>query len=111
MQVAYQTIIFGPDIHNLEHVLDAIQDSGFQGVEISQRPENIRDATGRPVRLDRLLALLAERSLALVGLGGGTIGERVAYCGGITCGGRLSVANGEAGFDPGRTRRKKGASM
>ena len=90
MRFAFQTVIWGCRIHDLELVLDILAACGYQGVEFSQRPEQIcvRDPTfpdsGRQVRdIDELLHLLQVngRNLTLVGLAGGTLRERMDFCG------------------------------
>jgi sugar phosphate isomerase/epimerase len=76
MQVAYQTIIWGPYIDDLEGALSIIASAGYQGVEFAQRPERLG-------RIENLLRLLQERNLALIGLAGGTLQERMEFCGSI----------------------------
>jgi len=90
MRFAFQTVIWGRRIHDVELVLDIIAACGYQGVEFAQRPEQIcvcdpgsREGD-RPVRdINELLDLLRAkgRTLALVGLAGGTLRERMDFCG------------------------------
>jgi signal transduction histidine kinase/sugar phosphate isomerase/epimerase len=89
MRFGYQTIIWGRRIDDLEYVLDVISACRFEGVEFFQKPEDIciRDTSvkngRRPVRdIDELLALLQSkgRNLTLLGIGGGTLHERIVFC-------------------------------
>lgn len=75
-----QTIAFGPEIPDIESLLDAVEAAGFKGVEFAQRPSHIRHK-GRPVAVDTLLELLKDRRLELVGLAGGSLDARMEFCG------------------------------
>src|ERR1039458_1264738 len=74
--VGYQTIVFGPRIEEdqLPGVLDGIAAAGFKGVEFWQRPKTLPDH-------DELLSMLEKRNLELLGLTGGSLQERMKYCG------------------------------
>jgi sugar phosphate isomerase/epimerase len=89
MKIGFQTIIFGPRIHDLTYALDIIAGAGFAGVEFSQHPDMLRlsESSGhapRPVTYAELTGLLEERGLTLLGLAGGTLRERAAFCRGTT---------------------------
>ncbi len=58
-------------------MLDVIQQEGYQGVEFAQRTDFLGD-------IDGLLRLLEERGLALVGLAGGSLRQRMDFCGRYT---------------------------
>ena len=83
-RLGYQTIIWGPQIDDLEGVLDVICKAGYEGVEIAQRPTMIR-MKGKlsHVGIDELCRLLEERDLSLLGFAGGTLEERLSYCGSV----------------------------
>jgi sugar phosphate isomerase/epimerase len=73
LKIAAQTVIWGNRLPDLARMLDIIAASGCEGVEFSQRPDQLGEATD-------LRRLLAERGLALVGFSGGTVDERIRYC-------------------------------
>jgi signal transduction histidine kinase/sugar phosphate isomerase/epimerase len=74
MKIGFQTIVWGPRVRNLEHMLEVIAAAGYVGVEFFQRPELLRS-------IDRLLRLLEEHHLKLIGLSGGSLTERMKFCG------------------------------
>ncbi len=74
MKFGYETIIWGREIDDLDTVLDIIAGAGYQGVEFSQWP-------GRLPPIQDLLKMLEDRQLALIGFSGGTLYERIKYCG------------------------------
>jgi sugar phosphate isomerase/epimerase len=75
MRPAYQTIIWGSRIPNLDQALDLIRDAGFEGVEFAQPPSEFK------CTIEALLAKLESRGLTLLGLAGGSLQERMDYCG------------------------------
>ena len=84
-KVGLQTIIFGRRIDDLAGVLRLIQASGYRGVEFSQPPRLIRETVNgspatHPVKAQRLLQLLDDHGLALLGLAGGSVRERMDFC-------------------------------
>ena len=80
MRPGYQTVIWGPRIDNFDYVLDVIANAGFEGVELSQRPDHVSLA-GKPVEsIGKLLDLLSKHGLELAGLSGGTLRERMDFC-------------------------------
>ena len=83
MRFGFQTIVFGSKIDNLEGVLDIVAGCGFGGVEFSQTPQRLwrRGATG-PVSRQELKALLDDRGLTFLGLSGGSLEQRMGFCGG-----------------------------
>ncbi len=88
MRFAFETVIWGRQLQDVELVLDTIAACGYAGVEFAQNPDEIfvLDATvpggSRPVRdIEELLSLLNQRGLHLVGLAGGTLTRRIAFCG------------------------------
>jgi signal transduction histidine kinase/sugar phosphate isomerase/epimerase len=76
MKIGFKSRLWGSRISNIQKVLDLIADSGYQGVEFSQRPEDLgcRDC-------DELLKLLSERNLMLLSLTCGSLGERLSFLG------------------------------
>jgi signal transduction histidine kinase/sugar phosphate isomerase/epimerase len=89
IRFAFETALWGRRIHDLDLVLDILAACGFVGVEFAQAPSEIfvldpEAPTGRrPVRdLPELLGKLSQsgRNLALVGLAGGPLDERIAFC-------------------------------
>lgn len=85
MRFAFETVVWGRRIDDLDFVLDAISACGYQGVEFAQTPSNIQVRDGgfsRPIRdIDELLQMLRSRNLELVSLVGGTLEERMKFCG------------------------------
>ncbi|MFN0079996.1 MAG: ATP-binding protein [Prosthecobacter sp.] len=90
MLFAFETVVWGRRIDDLDFVLDVVAASGYQGVEFAQNHRDIlvRDdnAVGgsRPIKdIDELLGKLKEkgRNLQLVSLAGGTLRDRMAFCG------------------------------
>lgn len=73
VQIGYQTIAFGPTFADLPGVLDALAALGYRGIEFSQAPQALPP-------IEELLRLLDERGLHLLGLAGGSIFDRTAYC-------------------------------
>ena len=74
MRVAAQTVIWGNRLDNLANVLDLLATHGCEGVEFSQRPEMLGN-------IATLLELLGERRLTFLGLSGGTLLDRMRFCG------------------------------
>lgn len=74
MKIGFDTTAWGERIDDLESALDTIASAGYQGVEFAQRPEQLGN-------IDTLLHLLYERGLILVGLRGGSLLERMMFCG------------------------------
>ena len=92
MKFAFETVIWGRRLDDVELVLDVISACGYKGVEFAQSPDEIfvRDSNApggsRPVKdIEELNNLLQKdgRKLRLVCLAGGTIKSRVAFCGSI----------------------------
>jgi signal transduction histidine kinase/sugar phosphate isomerase/epimerase len=73
MKLGFQTILWGPRLDDVDGILDALTAAGFQGVEFSQRPEQLND-------IAQLCRSLDQRGLAFLGLAGGTLQERMEYC-------------------------------
>lgn len=83
MKIGFETIIFGPIIKDLESALDTISQSGYEGIEFSQRPDMLfmRGTSGPiPVKIEQLVSLLEDRNLVFLGLAGGTLEERIRFC-------------------------------
>ena len=76
MKIGFRTNIWGQRIDDLQYALDLIAGAGFQGVEICQCP-------GTLIKIESLMEMLGERRLTLAGLSGGTLRERMDYCGDI----------------------------
>ena len=73
MKIAFQTIIYGPTLPDLENVLKFVSECGFQGIEFAQRPEFL----GNTSQLSELSQLY---NVKIIGLAGGTYEERKIYC-------------------------------
>jgi signal transduction histidine kinase/sugar phosphate isomerase/epimerase len=84
MKIGLQTIVFGPQIDDLDTVLARIAALGVTGVEFAQRPDRLRlraaSGVNRAVTADELTALLDDHGLTLLGLAGGTLIERLRFC-------------------------------
>lgn len=78
MHVGVKTSLFGHKINNIYAVLDGIADSGFQGVEFSQRPDHL----GVP-DAETLARLLFDRGLTLLSITNGTLQERLTFLQGV----------------------------
>lgn len=88
MRFAFETVIWGRRIENLELVLDTIAACGYRGVEFAQAPGQImalgsdeKRVSIEALGIKELLRLLGERDLSLVGLAGGTLEQRIRFCG------------------------------
>jgi sugar phosphate isomerase/epimerase/signal transduction histidine kinase len=86
MRLAFESVLWGLRIDDLDYMLKVVKACGFEGVEIAQSPQNIflyeNDRNNRPVRdMDELLACFARHGLSLVGLAGGTLEQRIQFCG------------------------------
>ena len=73
MKLAIQTIVWGPNPPNMEQVLREARDVGYEGVEVFQHPRLLGDAETFYSLLEKV------GGLALVGLSGGSIQERVEF--------------------------------
>jgi len=73
VKIGANTLIWGNRLDDLARMLDFLAANGCEGVEFSQRPEQLGDPRD-------LRQLLADRGLALLGLSGGSVIERVKYC-------------------------------
>ncbi len=74
MKIGFQTIVWGPRVRNLEYMLGVIEAAGYEGVELFQRPEVLGS-------IDNVLRLLEKHHLKLIGLSGGSLTERMDFCG------------------------------
>ena len=82
MKIGIETLVWGPRIEDLKYTLDAIVAAGYQGVEISQRRERLGlGDRANEANIENLLQLLRDRNLVLIGLAGGTLLERIDFCG------------------------------
>ena len=80
-RIAFQTIAWGTQFRykkELTDALDLIARSGYQGVEFSQRPDMDHLCVGS---LRELKALANERKLEILGFAGGTLRDRMEFCG------------------------------
>ncbi|MBM3217064.1 sugar phosphate isomerase/epimerase, partial [Candidatus Poribacteria bacterium] len=73
LKIGFQTILWGPRLPSVEHVLHILTQAGFQGVEFAQRPKYLGS-------IDDLLRTAERIGMRLLGLAGGTIRERVEFC-------------------------------
>lgn len=84
MKLGFQTIVFGRIIEDLDYLLASIADQGFTGVEFFQHHEQIfvHDGEDRfhPITIEDLIEKLRKYQLALLGLCGGTVKERISFC-------------------------------
>ena len=76
VKIAANTLIWGNRLDDLRRMLDFLAANGCEGVEFSQRTEQLGDP-------QHLRCLLADRGLTLLGLSGGTVDERIKYCGDV----------------------------
>jgi signal transduction histidine kinase/sugar phosphate isomerase/epimerase len=76
MKVGFQTILWGRAFADIKSSLNLLSHFHFQGIEVFQTPLQLPEAPvfGR---------MLQDYGLELVGLAGGTVEERLCYCGGI----------------------------
>jgi signal transduction histidine kinase/sugar phosphate isomerase/epimerase len=74
MKIGFRTNIWGSRIDDLPYALDLLASAGFQGVEICQCPATLE-------KVEDLMKMLEARGLTLAGLSGGTLRERMDYCG------------------------------
>ena len=72
LKIGFATILWGPEIDDLEDALATIAEAGYRGVEFSQRIANL----GEP---DDLTMLLDKYQLTLIGLAGGSLKERMDF--------------------------------
>lgn len=84
MRFAFETVLWGRRIDDLDLTLDVIQAYHFTGVELSQRPRDIyvmsADGSRCQIRdVHELLEKLRSRGLELVSLAGGPLWERLAF--------------------------------
>lgn len=84
-RVAFESVVWGLRIDDLDYMLRVLQACGYQGVEIAQSPNNIfvwDDTTPRPIgHIDALVERCGRYGLTLLGLVSGTLEERVKYIG------------------------------
>lgn len=85
-RVAFESVVWGLRIDDLDYMLKVLQACGYQGVEISQSPKNIfvKDDDGTPRDIggiDQLIERCERYGMTLTGLVGGTLEDRVAYIG------------------------------
>lgn len=88
MRFAFETVIWGRRIENLELVLDTIAACGYEGIELAQAPDQVittdgegKSRTIEELGIGKLLELLKQRGLSLVGLAGGSLEQRIRFCG------------------------------
>lgn len=85
MKVAFQSVVWGQRIDNLDYMLQVLQACGYQGLEIAQSPQNIfvmgKNGPEPVGTINDLIARCQKYGLTLIGLVGGTLEERVEYIG------------------------------
>jgi signal transduction histidine kinase/sugar phosphate isomerase/epimerase len=74
MKIGVQTVLWGHHLDDIPGALDLIASYGCEGVEFTQRIEHLGG-------IRELHRMLEERGLTFVGLSGGTLQERMDYCG------------------------------
>jgi inosose dehydratase len=72
MQIGIQTISWGARPKSIPTMLAEAKDAGYNGVELMQDPKVLGDP-------ENLLKILRENHLALVGISGGALQERIKY--------------------------------
>ncbi len=75
VKIGLQTICWGPRIDDPEHLCQVAAALGFQGIEFAQIPSAIGGLT-----IGALLQLMKKYRLELIGLSGGSLSERMAFC-------------------------------
>src|ERR1035438_10757868 len=73
MKLAIQTILWGPNPPSIEEVLHEAREVGYQGIEVFQHPGLLGTAEEFYTLLQKV------DGLALVGLSGGSIVQRVEF--------------------------------
>ncbi len=87
MRCGFQTLSWGRRIEDLDLALDQIAACGYEGVEIAQAPGDIwihdpHSKSHRSVEsISEILTRLASRKLTLIGLAGGSLEQRIKFCG------------------------------
>jgi sugar phosphate isomerase/epimerase len=85
MKVGFQTVLWGRLVHDLDLVLAQLAAIGYQGVEFAQAREELRvrrNGGERPIEnVKELLQLTRKHGLELLGFAGGTLKERMEFCG------------------------------
>lgn len=85
MRLGFETVVWGRRIDDLDHVLGVLAACGYAGVEFGQSHRDIyvrENGDTKPVgTMQRLKERLAAHGLELIGLVGGTLDERMAFCG------------------------------
>ncbi len=85
MRLGFQTVVWGRRIDDLDGLLAVVAACGYEGVEFGQNHRDIyvrENGTARPVgTLQSLKERLHAHGLELIGLVGGTLEERMAFCG------------------------------
>jgi sugar phosphate isomerase/epimerase/nitrogen-specific signal transduction histidine kinase len=76
VKIAVETVLWKEGIQNLAEVFETISAYGCKGIEFSHWPTQIGNS-------QTLMRLLNDFGLTLVGLSGGTLHERVEFCGDI----------------------------
>ena len=84
-RLAFETILFGRTILDLDRVLARIAAAGFEGVEFSQPPDRIQwrrtpDSPPEPIPPKEFASLLHVHGLEFLGISGGSIAARLAFC-------------------------------
>lgn len=74
-RIGFQTIAWGVSLRELDRALEALRLAGYSGVEFSQVPSGIGDG-----RSETLNCALMRHDLQLLGLSGGDLLNRIAYC-------------------------------
>ncbi len=85
MHLGFQTVVWGGRIDDLDHMLAVVKACGYEGVEFAQSHRDIYVREGGDSQavgsIENLKARLDAHGLQLIGLAGGTLGERTAFCG------------------------------
>ncbi len=85
MHLGFQTVVWGRRIDDLDHLLAVLAACGYEGVEFGQNHRDIyvrENGAARPIgTFQRLKERCRAHGLELVGLVGGTLDERMAFCG------------------------------
>ncbi|HEY0550782.1 MAG TPA: TIM barrel protein [Verrucomicrobiae bacterium] len=85
MRLGFETVLWGRRIDDLDHLLEVLSACGYEGVEFGQSHRDIYirvHGRAQPIgTFQKLKERLDRHKLELIGLVGGTLAERKAFCG------------------------------
>ena len=84
MRLGFQTVVWGRRIDDLDHLLAVLAACGYEGVEFGQNHRDIyvwEDGIPQAIgTFQRLKECVHAHGIELIGLVGGTLEERMAFC-------------------------------